>query len=121
MARPARLIRIAFGRSSPRWGALRASKTLARFVELTTPAFGDQLLICKLLNFFLTNGMTPIAYSVLCTTMHCSVTQFSHGGSSPIGHLDRVAQAWISLNHVDSSLLSKEPTDQPNENRDESL
>jgi hypothetical protein len=40
LARPTRLIQIAFGRSSPLRGALRASKTLARFVELVTPAFG---------------------------------------------------------------------------------
>jgi hypothetical protein len=41
MARPERLIQIAFGRSSPLWGALRASKTLARFVELeSSPASG---------------------------------------------------------------------------------
>jgi len=33
LARPTGLIQIAFGRSSPLRGALRASKTLARFVE----------------------------------------------------------------------------------------
>jgi len=33
MARPERLIQIALGRSSPLRGALRASKTLARFIE----------------------------------------------------------------------------------------
>jgi hypothetical protein len=64
MARPTGLTRIASRRSSPLRGALRASKTLARFVERSSDELQALVMASEkgTLSFSLKSRMSPLSY-----------------------------------------------------------
>jgi hypothetical protein len=107
LARPTGLARIApkrFLGLRPVVAIAPLRKTLTRFVEPVTPAFGERSFFYKRLKLLMLTGGTSIANAAPITTVQHSVTQFSHSpmfglGWPSSGRSLRFVWNWVQMQY----------------------